>query len=262
MPSPPRGWSQRFSSNLVVYEPPAGPGRIRCFQDQPLEPISRVAARVGAGVIAASERVTTAEGEYGALCRSRDDRALGLVFGDTHAVAIEGPGEHAEQVRDLVARWRLELGIRPRRLLYRSPPGWSAMPNGLVTTWMPSGFPNDHAELLVYAAAPLATTPQDELMRLIALEQVRIVGEVGERTFTTSRGLAATHAVMTLEMRAGFVRRELVLLHHAPYRYAVKLETTGEPRYRDVLLDLVDSIEPLPGAAAADSFDLTNHWAD
>ena len=56
----------------------------------PLEPISRAVARVaGDSRLEGTRRVVSAEGEYGALCRV-GERAVAVLFADTHAIVIEG----------------------------------------------------------------------------------------------------------------------------------------------------------------------------
>jgi len=254
IPAPPPGWTQRFSANLVVYEAPDGGSRIRCYQEASLEPISRVVARVaGPARIEATSTIVNAEGEYGALCRVGGGRIVGVLFADAHALVIEASAQHADLVRDLLARWKLELGVRPRRVLYDPPVGWQPMPNALATTWFPPGFPDDHAELVVYPAAATTSTPHDELAQLVAVEGVRVIGEIREHPITTSRGLVGTHATLAIAASAGVVQRELVLLWRPPYRYALKLEWLGAPRYRDVLLGVVHSVRPLPVQAPGDA---------
>ncbi len=78
IPAAPLGWTQRCSANLVVYEAPDGANRVRCYQNLPLEPVSKAVARVlGDSRIEEVTRVVTAEGEYGALCRVDGARVVG-----------------------------------------------------------------------------------------------------------------------------------------------------------------------------------------
>ncbi|MBS1123062.1 MAG: hypothetical protein H6Q90_5290 [Deltaproteobacteria bacterium] len=262
IPAAPRGWTQRFSANLVVYEAPDGGSRIRCHQQMPLEPISKAVARVaGDARIEDTRRVVSGEGEYGALCRV-GERVVAVLFADAHAIVIEGSVRHADVVLDLLIRWKLELGLRPRRALYEPPPGWRPMPNALATTWFPPGFPGDHAELVIYPTAPTTSTPHDELAQLIAVEAASLVGEIREVPLETEHGLIGTHATLAIAARGGVVvHRDLVLLRREPYRYALKLEWTGEARHREVLLAVVRSLQPLPVQPSRDGASQV-HWVD
>jgi hypothetical protein len=259
IPAPPLGWTQRFSAHLILYEAPDRQSRIRCFQHLPLEPVSRTVARISRGEVATLAKVVSAEGEYGALCTTTAERVVGVLFADTSALAIEAAAEHADRVRELLERWQLELGMRPRRFVYQPPRGWLPMPNALTTTWFPPGFPDDHTELVVYAATPAA--PHDELAQLLALERVNVVGEIHEHPVEMPNRLAGTHATFSFEASGSVVHRELVLLWRSPYRYALKLEYIGELRHQDVLLEVARSVEPLP-VIARDAAGAAGHWTD
>lgn len=263
IPAPPHGWTQRFSANLVVYEAPDGGSRIRCHQQMRLEPISQVVARIASGArIEGTTRVVSDEGEYGALCRVAGERVVAALFADADAIVIEGSARHADVVLDLLMRWKLELGVRPRRAFYVPPPAWRPMPNALTTTWYPPGFPADHAELVAYPTARTTGTPHDELAQLIAVEAANVVGEIREVSLETEHGLTGTHATLAIAASAGVVvHRDLVLLRREPYRYALKLECAGEPRHREVLLAVAHSLQPAPVQASRDGSPLI-HWVD
>jgi len=187
---------------------------------------------------------------------------VAALFADAHAIVIEGSARHADVVLDLLTRWKLELGVRPRRALYDPPPAWRPMPNALATTWFPPGFPGDHAELVVYPTAPTTTTPHDELAQLIAVESASVVGEIREVPLETEHGLIGTHATLAIAANGGVVvHRDLVLLRREPHRYAIKLEWTGTPRHREVLLAVAHSMQPLPVQTARDGTSLV-HWVD
>jgi hypothetical protein len=229
-----------------VYEAPGGTSRIRAYQDRPLAPISQLLAGWS---IEQTTPLVTAEGEYGALCsgtRAGTPCVAGFVFGDLHAVVLEGSVEHALTLRDLVLAWRLDLGVRVRRFLYAPPPGWTPMPNHLATTWFPPRFPDDAAQLVVYPATPTTRDAHEELSALLDAERHAVVGEIREVSLATASGLTGRQWTFSLRSTSGAIlHRELACLRHAPYRYALKFESTGARDDR-TFLAVADSIRPLP----------------
>ncbi|MFN0248474.1 MAG: hypothetical protein ACKV2T_16395 [Kofleriaceae bacterium] len=273
VPGPPSGWKQRFSADVVVYEAPDGESRIRCFQGVPLEPLSQIVRRVTGPTempIDSTRSLVSAEGEYGAVC-CVGGRIVGVLFGDATAIALEAPRRHEPLVCELLLTWRLQLGVRSRRFLYRPPAGWSPMPNGLVTTWFPPEFPDDHAQLVVFPATPITIDARDELAQLLAIERASgaIIGEIREHALVTAHGLTGQHWSIAIQRdaRSSVVIRELVSVRRAPYRYAMKLEATS-PQHREVVLDVARSIRAIPPtgqewiAAGHASLDASAHWTD
>src|SRR5262249_52340514 len=43
---------------------------------------------------------------------------------------------------------------RRRRYLYAPPPGWQALPTGLIATWYPPEYPRHRSQIVVYPAEP------------------------------------------------------------------------------------------------------------
>lgn len=271
----PAGWRQHFGANVVLFEAPGGAGRIRCHERAPLEPLSRVIARALAGdverwIVDDTSAVVTAEGEYGAFSRittrtggEPQIRFVGAVFADEFAVVLEAKVGRAEAApmlegvaRELLVKVSLGLGVRRRRFVYQPPEGWQAVPNGLVTSWYPPGFPDDHAHLVVFPAEPTAIDPHQELAQMLAAERergVHVDGEIWQQTLETSGGLVGQTWAFVLRGHEGgaLVYRELASFVRAPYRYAIKLDSRGGAHgreHRASFLAVARSVAPIPPA--------------
>lgn len=291
LPLAPPGWTQRFSGDLVVYEAPDAGSRVRCHQRVPLAPLSRlIAGAVGGAAwrVVARDAVVTAEGEYGALARvavemrgAAVERSVAAVFGDSDAVVIEADARHAAVVRGLLLGWRLGLGSpRTRRYLYQPPAGWTAMPNGLLATWLHPQFPVAQVQLVAYPAQPTAAEADEELAQLLAADRAagaEVAAPVREVAFASPAGLAGRRWSWVVAPRGAAVvrvRRELICLRRPPYRYALKLESidrTGAAAAADleVLLAAARSVRPVPtpgtewlGAADHLSQGAVAHWVE
>jgi hypothetical protein len=274
----PAGWRRHTGANVIVLDAPEGEGRIRCRLRVRLAPLSRVIADVlepARWTVVRTRVVITDEGEYGAISHVAVEgepapRLVGVVFGDDFAVVLDAKthAAHAASMveatlRELLLRSSLGLGVRRRRYYYESPVGWRAVPNGLVATWHPPGFPDDAAQLVVLPAEPFVADPEAELARLI--DGASIVTEIKREAIETASGLVGHCWSFAIRDRGRTTT--LASVTRAPYRYAMWLETEGDERYRDVFTATVASISPLPppGQGAIDSptsLSALGHWAE
>lgn len=279
VPPPPAGWTQSFSGDLVVYEAPRGGNRIRCYLRAPLESLSRAIERLAGPpatwTVEEVKALVTVEGEYGGLARvamreQKRARAIGMVFGDVDAIVLDADADHEATLRSLMLAWRFARGTRPRRYLYRPPPGWTPMPVGLLTAWLAPGFPDEQSQLVVYPAMPTQHDPREELAQLLEIDRTsgRSIGEIKEAAFATPDGVAGYHWSISIQSKRGDLVRDLICVRRAPYRYAIKLESIGA-RHLDVLHATARSMRPIPppghewfGAPAQVSLGAVEHWAE
>jgi hypothetical protein len=299
MIAPPPGWTQHFGANLVTLYPPEGGGRIRYHQRCAGRTFRRIVDEVLAKdplfrveMVMPPARVISDEGEYGAwvvLRGTRDGtramRYVGAIMTDDVCAAVDGivlvrPRYAAleKATRELLQGVSLGLGVRRRRFLYDPPPGWQALPSGLVANWYPPDFPANATNVAVYPANPVARSPHELFERLLADEQQNglvVEGAISEEPFRSDHGLAGTWwCVRGHRARPpGPVHREIVIFGDPTYRYSLRLETTIAERiaeHRDLFRAVARSARPipLPGARQPGFTDLrvlenlSAYWVD
>ena len=278
----PSGWKQHLGEHLSTLYPPEGGGRIRCHERlRPLMSMSTVVARLLATDIpfaveriAPAQRLVTDEGEYAGWTRVEGmcegvpaRRFIGAVFADEFVTAIDCLAlvsarfaELEAQSHQLLEAVALGLGQRARRFLYQPPPGWQPLPSGLVTTWMPPGFPADVAKIVVHPAKPTATAASPASVAQALEASGAFIEE--QTPFQAEAGLAGTYFRTSGPRR----HRDLVVLDAAPYRYELHLEATGErvATHRATFAALARSAQPLPSAGrrGVDAAISSALWAD
>jgi len=220
------------------------------------------------------ERLYTAEGEAAAtLALECEDAShpvsivLGFVITDELFTSIAGvcrrtalADEVARTVRELVRHEKLALGARRRRFEYRPPTGWQPSRQGLVTEWLPPGYPRHATSLVVHPATPHAAADA----HLDALEPY-IVSAGCDDVTTDAAETGTTRHGMPFEARTVRFRRKderrcarVIVLADQRYQYPIELRagTSIDDTELRALADLVDSIvafEP----TGTDAF---THW--
>ncbi|MCB9565542.1 MAG: hypothetical protein H6708_34585 [Kofleriaceae bacterium] len=275
------GWARAVRDDAVELVAPEGPAggviTVRA-RVRPLLRLDELVARwAGPDVemLAPPARVDTDEGEHGAvvavIARRGDARLrveLGIVVGDgsydvvVGVVAADAPhaARLAAEVRRLVERVRLGLGVRRRLVLHDRPAGWRGCPRGLETDWLAPGFPDDPARLTVFPAVPaVGVTAVDAATRLAA-EAAAAPALAGaewiDEIRTTPRGLR----VMIRSAAAGGRAVDLAVASDGRYVYAVRLERRAGDPCRRIFDATVDSLVPVPVERAEIDEGLA-HWA-
>jgi hypothetical protein len=297
--SPP-GWTQHFGAHLVTLYPPEGGGRIRFYERiRPVLSFSALLERVLAddpefrvSAVHEPREIITSEGEYGAWVRitgSRESGAathfIGAVFTDEFAAALDtlvvvrGRSALLERTaRELLVESSFALGVRRRRFVYRPPPGWQAIPSGLVANWYPPDFPDNNANIVVAAAEPSSADPAEHFSGLLAAERSRgtaIEAAIERSDIRSSGGLVGSHWQLILRRpgTAGRLHRDIVAYQAPPYLYTLGLESLTEARLtenRELFGATARSAMPIPPAqprsigpalptSAAGAF---SHWID
>jgi hypothetical protein len=250
---------------------------VRCYLQLPPEPFRAVVRRVLAadpGFVeerrGAIQRLATLEGEHGAwvelegtLAGAPARRVVAAILLDASVVAIDAlsldpalDADVAACARQVFDTASFGLGVRRRRYLYRRPPGWQALANGLTTTFYPPDYPRHRAQLVVYPAEPSASPP-DAVFDALLEDEVRRGFE--RSTPVTDTGFAWNLFTGCHYAYAGQwasdpaeVCRDAVILSDRRHYYVIRLETAVPERLdedRLLLRDLALSVEPLPQAA-------------
>jgi hypothetical protein len=296
MIEPPAGWRQSFGAHIVTLHPPTGGGRIRYHERLPVRGLlATVRALVGADpsyrmeTVGKSVPVVTEEGEHGVIVPLRGlhaglpvARLLGIVMTDEVFAALDTLILLRTQLallervsRELLLGLSLGLGVRRRRFHYQPPPGWQAIPNGLVATWIPPGFPDDTTTIAVFPANPRGEAPaalMQALLRREAAAGFALDGDVEAWPFASDEGLEGQRFHFAgASPRHPRVEHDVVIYAAGAYRYVLRLETARPSEaHSETFLALARSAEPVPvpgkrvGGFADDRAvtSLTTIWAE
>lgn len=266
LPTPP-GWRSRRRGEAIDLAAPSGAMTYRYRERvRPLRSAAAIArdwlARQASfrwdGTLSI-ERLTTAEGEHGALvgvdgllAEQPARRVVGMVFGDDFYALLNGlcvasseADAFTELTRTLLHADRHELGVRRRRFVYRAPTGWQGRARGLVTEWTPPRFPAEACMLEVFPAVPSASfDPQVLLDGLGADAELR-----EDLSGAIAIPLPGEWRQLTGIDREGWFARRVAVLDDGRYAYPVRLDTrssTVVDHGVELLRTLVGSIEPVP----------------
>jgi hypothetical protein len=269
----PAGWSKVSAIDAVLLVAPGGVAQGQMRYEERVSPVRPFPALVeevlradpGFALIAASPpvRLVTDEGEFAALTRidgTRDGapafHTVGAVLGDGFAAVLDATATNPTRfvslgrlAEDSLRKIVLGLGRRRRLYAYAPPPGWQAIPTGLVANWYPPGYPDDATHIVVYPANPTEARPVavfDEMLREDERSGWVVARRRGPYPVENRTGLVGE--AWALASAAGEERR-LVVFAHAGHLYSVRLASFRRDLLREherVLADLVDSIEPLP----------------
>ncbi len=209
------------------------------------------------------ERVTTLEGEYGALATIAGNergqpvqRDLGIVFGDDFYARTSAACYRADQfeqvtqiVRDLVITDTHALGLRRRRFEYAPPRGWQPLVRGFVTDWLSPGYPDDAVHLTVYPANPLTIVPGNMLAILLGVPRH---GRPFDRAqLHTSSGLEGEAGEILLAEGDGHVAKRAVVYRDERYAYSLEITARRAEQlvaHREELDAVFASVQPIPAA--------------
>jgi hypothetical protein len=295
--APPPDWVRHIGAQLVSLYPPEGGGRIRCYERiRPARTLSQVVAFVVEQdpafrlvALDAPARVLTTEGEHAGWVRVtgvRDDapsvRFVGAVFTDEFVLALDAMVAVPDRAlrieavaRELLLGATFGLGVRRRRFYYEPPPGWQPLLAGLVASWYPPGFPDDHVTIVVHPAAPSHEPAAVTFDAFLAGEQARgaaVEGKVEENEIVAAGGLAGRHWSFATRRGAQHLHREVVVFTAAPYTYALRMESTSTTRldeHRAIFAAVARSAQPVPAAGErldfgshAHTTSALSHWFD
>jgi hypothetical protein len=290
----PAGWQHHHGAHLVSLYPPAGGGRIRFYERLPIERASATLSRILAGddafritSVGQPTPFVTSEGEHGLFVALRGihdhapvSRSVAIVFTDEFAAALDTlivAPERAEELerktRELMVKVSFGLNIRRRRFFYDPPPGWFAIPSGLVATWHPPGYPRDACSLVVHPATPRLNLYATDLDTPATHEE--LVADLVEHgpiqtTAIDVTGFEARRFAVAGKVPGGrAIVREVILLLRRPYLYGFRLDLADRDRHAELaelLLGVAASSQPVPEASdrqvtigAGSSLD---HWVD
>lgn len=210
------------------------------------------------------ERLTTAEGEFGALATisgvergAPAQRDLGFVFGDDFYALVSAVCYRPDQfdevtrvVRELVATDTHALGVRRRRFEYSPPRNWQPIVRYFVTDWLVPGFPRDAVHLTVYPANPIAITPPNLLAGLTgAGRPTTRVDRERYATLRTPSGLSGDLAEVALTIEGKPTIKLIALLRDARYSYVLEATAGTDQQLQSHRLELEDvftSVQPIP----------------
>lgn len=270
----PAGWRQSFGAHVTTLYPPTGGGRIRYHEHLPPRGLLATVRALlpddpsyRTEIIGKSLPIVTEEGEYGVIVPTRGlhaglpvVRLLGVVITDEVFAALDTLILLRTQLallervsRELLLSVSLGLGVRRRRFRYQPPAGWQAIPNGLVATWIPPGYPADATHIAVFPANPRGEAPAalfEALLRRDTAAGLAVTGEIASEPFVSAAGLEGQRFRFTgSSPRHPWVAHDVVIGAAGAYRYVLRLETasTGEAEaHRARFDDLVRSAEPVP----------------
>lgn len=297
MITPPPSWSRTSGEHVLVLRPPRGGGRVRFYAQLAPKPFHRIVAEVLAldpGFVAAQrsaiQRAVTLEGEYGASLELAGTQAgrparrwIAAVFVDSFVAALDGlslspesDAEIAEQTRAMFEHASFGATLRRRRYVYAPPPGWQALPGGLIATWYPPGYPRHRAQIVVYPAEPSPAAAPEVFRELIEDEERRGFLRSGDVLVLPFPSPLMTGHHFSFQGawsdERQLTHRHAVVLSDSRFYYVARLETTSAKTVdadAAALRELGRSIEPLPhrgeGALASDVgrlADLSIPWAE
>jgi hypothetical protein len=227
------------------------------------------------------ERLTTFEGEYGALATiagGHDAHAaqlnLGFVFGDdfyarTSALCCRSQlfDDMTALVRKLVVTDSHALGIRRRRFDYASPREWQPIIRRFITDWIPPGYPNDAIHLTVYPANPTRFTRREICATLVGGGRIEPERDL-KLPITTSSGLSGDLFELAYRVDGRRVVKLSAILADERYSYAIDVTADREERistHREEIDRVIASIRPIPieqPLRADDRNEALMHWLD
>jgi len=288
------GWVQHFGANLVSAFPPELGARFRYYERlRPQASLSAIVDRVLASdpdfrahELGEMVRVVTSEGEYGgwvAIAGTRDGgparRYVGAVFMGEFATALDVIAlipEHFAAVEalalELLRGQRFEMTKRPRQFFYVPPPGWHALPSGLIANWYPLDFPANLTNIVV----PPATVVEGETgaareAMLGELDAGLAVEDHVRSELIAECGVTGTAARVRGKRGDRTLYRDLAVFVVENYAYRMRFETANADQLgelREVFRAVATSFRPLPtrdelqsGRAFSARLDLFDHWA-
>jgi hypothetical protein len=274
------GWERVRMADGLLFRPRDGRTcAVRLWPERvPLTPLSRLTAELAAvGELVGVRRLTTAEGDYGAVATARHagrQQTAAWIFGSSSYAAIIGratdPTDRepiATVVEQLARHHSFGLGSdRWRQYLYTPPAGWSGIPHGRSVAWIPDDYPRRPMQVRIFDARPLRVTASSALYRRLYEQLPRefsaTTPEPGER-FVTGQGLAGVSVAFAGPGEPG--ERPVVLdlmLTDEHFGYLLRLETDepGVVEGARILWQVAETVRPLPVCEVGD--DTLGHWAD
>jgi hypothetical protein len=272
----PTSWVTHHGEDRITAYPPAG-GRFCAYpRVRPAPDLTAIVEQVldadpgfVVSTVGETRRLATAEGEHAAwvtIAGTRADRparhAIGAVLTEDFAFVVDAlltlPSRFDELERRALALLQgvsLRLGVRPRLFRHTAPPGWQALPSGLVVCWYPADFPRVRASIVVPPALPTSRQPAEAVEEALATAALGVSVERQERAPVTTAAGAQGVRVGLVGTTLGTGRRcfrELAAFCVPPYLYTMQLEGAGDDpsATRDVFRTLVESFEPVPAATA------------
>jgi hypothetical protein len=278
-----------LGANLVTAYPVRGGGRFRAYER--LRPQASFATIVE-DILAADKQfltydvdetlhLITAEGEHAAWVRlagrhrGREARRfIGAVFLGDFSTALDCvalvPERFAELERsslELIRGATFSMTSRPRAFHYEPPPGWHALPSGLVASWYPLDYPRNATTIVVPPAAPFDGDEAQAVQVAIAHAGAGITVDALERGEVVSR-IGVRGALLTISGRRAtkVLHRELAVFLVVPRVYRMRLETAAAGQLGELRLlfrTMAASFRPLPSSyeGRMQPFAIADHWA-
>ena len=278
------GWSLEQLPDAILLSHPTSDARVfyRERGGRP-QPVGALARTILAGwphlaikSIGTLERFRTAEGEAAAaLAVDCEDAGrpvrvdLGFVITDELFTSIAGVCREpllgdkiARIVRELLCQDTLALGVRRRRFEYVPPADWQPSRQGLVTEWLPPGYPRRATSLVVHPATPRAAADVqlDALRTYVECAGCDDVTTSPIETGATRRGIPFEACTVQFRRDGESRSTRVLVLADQHYRYPLELRAGGSMADADlrVLADVVDSIVPF-GPIGTGVF---THWIE
>lgn len=157
----------------------------------------------------------------------------------------------------LIQQHRIGLGLRRRRFFFSPPVGWHPIEHGLEVALYPPEYPLSTSCIWVGAAEPRTQAgglrqALEEGDRRQGLHNENLT-RIGSVAVNLPQGLSGEIFQTARRANVGpVVLRDLAILEDETYCYTVRLESLWHeslPAHREIFLQLLATIEPLPVAS-------------
>jgi hypothetical protein len=271
----PEGWREWRAGEVYMYAPLDGRlGGYLTYAER-VSPIRSLATMLEETIAEDEEfertktfgigRFITDEGEYGGRIAATGmhhgipiAHVVVSVFAEdfcTRLTARVGAArleEYAALLTTLATGDRLALGKRRRRVAFRPPPGWHAVPGlTLDLEFFPPDYPRERVCIVVFAAEPLEFRDPEALQREHDARLGLAPVDSQSRNVRNRRSLPGHvhRSIHVLPDGQGTMVRDLAILRGNEYSYRVRMEALQEHKRELHQLNfegVVNSIEPIP----------------
>jgi hypothetical protein len=243
----------------VRWTPPEGDTVAEILIEERARPLMSLRALVAQrapqpGTISEVKRITTQEGELGALVTfdaADGHHLLAVIVGDDFQTIVEAratdPAQRARvrtALEEIVVHLPLALGAsRPRRYWYRPPAGWSGIARGMTTIWIPPDHPNNPTILTVLPARPMG-----EAFALDSFFRDDSFADVSAQDITRSEFKIGAFMAMRAHAHGKSGVFVTIALEDQRFMYVLRMATTSArlATSERLLLEVAESCVSLP----------------
>jgi hypothetical protein len=257
----PKGWKVERSKSSMMLTCPRSSSRIVVHEG--LRPIADLSSLIAAAKLPdftmdrpRLQRMVTSEGDRAFLvsgvagCVSME---LGFVLLDDTYVRFVGTGANIElvaaTVRELVLSTRVFVASqRRRRFWYRTPPGWRKASSEVEDTWLAPTYPTHRACFTILRAVPVSMRAQHSTVADLLGAREGIGEAPIMRPLMTRAGLMGSRWVRQVRSDDG-VELDIIVVALSDRSYDYFVRAIVPRGHTQELVDLLESIEPLPNVA-------------